>query len=211
LVSWMLRACKYETMGTMKQIRIPKSTFVACSLAETMTLFALHKDAFRVDKFIALTHFIRPIFAVELETLWNCLGEQSRYVYAAIRTVGRRLHVHESGHEGPVPGIDDDMYAMLEDYPEMKARVRNQDLNQEYLPQFGTEWFQRFQTNTPKPRTKDHKQKRSKAFEMDQGNDPNGFRDYWPAERLDPSPPRPDDTVKTVRKFAVLRIVNEST
>jgi hypothetical protein len=211
LVSWMLRACRYETMGTMKQIRIPKSTFVACSLTETMTLFGLHKDALRVDKFIALTHFIRPIFAVELETLWNCLGEQSRYVYAAIRTVGRRLHVHESGHEGPVPGIDSDMYAMLEYYPEMKARVRNQDLNQEYLPQFGTEWFQRFQTNTPKSRTKDHKENRSKAFEIGQGSDPKGFRDYWPAKRLDLSPPRPVDTEKTARKFAVLRIVNERT
>jgi hypothetical protein len=172
LVSWMLRACKYETMGTMKQIRIPKSTFVACSLAETMTLLNLHKDAFRVDKFIALTHFIRPIFAVELETLWNCLGEQSRYVYGAIRTVGRRLHVHESGHEGQQPGIDDDMYAMLEDYPRLKARVRNAELNQEYLPEFGTEWFQ---PKKQQSRTKDHKQTRSKAFEMGQGNDPNIF------------------------------------
>jgi hypothetical protein len=208
LVSWMLRACKYETMGTMKQIRIPKKTFVACSLAETMTLFDLHKDVFRVDRFIALTHFIRPIFAVELETLWNCLGENSRYVYGAIRTVGRRLHVHESGHEGQQPGIDDDMYTMLEDYPRLKARVRNAELNQEFLPQFGTQWFQ---PKKQQSRTKDHKQTRSKAFEMDQGNNPNNFRDYWPAKRPDPDPKTPVDTEKTVRNFAMLPIVNENT
>jgi hypothetical protein len=211
LVSWMLRACNYETMGAMKQIRIPKNTFIACSLAETMQLLDLHKDALRVDKCIALTHFIRPIFAVELEALWNCLGEKSRYVYAAIRTVGRRLHAHENGYEGQVPGIDDEMYAMLEDYPRLEARVRDLELNQEYLPQFGTEWFQ---PKRQQSRTRGHKEMRSRASEEGYRNEAtSNFRDYWPAQRLDPTPqpqPQPVDTEKTVRKFAVLRIVNEN-
>lgn len=140
LIAWMARACQYSTMATMEQIRIPKKTFVACSLAQTMELLGLHKDAFRVDNFIAQTHFVRPIFAVELEALWNCLGEENRYVYAAIRVVGTRLQMHESNGSKAVPGIDADMYATLKKYPQLEARVRDPELNERYHPNFSTDW-----------------------------------------------------------------------
>ena len=120
-----------------------------------------------------------------------------------IRTVGRRLHAHENGHDGQVPGIDNDMYAMLEDYPRLKARVRDLELNQEYLPQFGTEWFQ---PKKQQSRMKDHKEIRSRAYEEGYRNEaPRNFRDYWPTKRLDSTPPphpqpQPQsvDTEKTV-------------
>ncbi|EMD87569.1 hypothetical protein COCC4DRAFT_192868 [Bipolaris maydis ATCC 48331] len=143
LIAWMARACQYHTMATMEQIRIPKKTFVACSLAQTMELLGLHKDAFRVNNFIAQTHFVRPIFAVELEALWNCLGEENRYVYAAIRVVGNRLQTHENNDSKAVPGIDADMYATLKRYPQLEARVRDPELNERYHPHFSTNWTKR--------------------------------------------------------------------
>jgi hypothetical protein len=159
LIAWMARACQYHTMGTMNQIRVPKRTFVACSLAQTMELFGLHKDALRVDHFIAHTHFVRPIFAGELEALWKCLGEESRYVFAAIRVVGKRLQEHEEGSK-TIPGIDDDMYAMLKKHPRLEARVRDLELNERYRPSFGTDWTRRLggyehdNTNPPQGESK---------------------------------------------------------
>lgn len=144
LVAWMLRACNYQTMSLMKQIRVPKNTFVACSLARTMELFDLHKDALRVDHYIAECHLARPIFAVELETLWNCLGKNSRYTYAAIKVVGQRLRELEAdSKDREAPGIDEDMLAMLKEYPNLEARVRNPEVNEQHRPVFNTNWIKR--------------------------------------------------------------------
>ncbi|EOA88422.1 uncharacterized protein SETTUDRAFT_107690 [Exserohilum turcica Et28A] len=140
LISWMARACRYRTMNTMTQIRVPKSTFVACSLAQTMEMFELHKDALRVDHYIAQTHFTRPIFAVELEALWNCLGEANRYVYAAIKVVGKRIQDSERPGSRSVPGINYEMYAMLKRHPRLEARVRDLELNEQHRPTFSTIW-----------------------------------------------------------------------
>ncbi|KAF1834592.1 hypothetical protein BDW02DRAFT_568839 [Decorospora gaudefroyi] len=147
IVAWMFHACRHRTIGTTKQIRVPRSTFVACSLAETMHLLGLYRDAMRIDHYIASTHFYRPIFDAELLTLWNCLGEDSRYVYAAIKVVGRRLNESEKKGES-VPGINQDMLAMLEQYPELNARVRDPELNEEYRPVFGTMWMKNLGSDT---------------------------------------------------------------
>ncbi|KAF1844849.1 uncharacterized protein K460DRAFT_394648 [Cucurbitaria berberidis CBS 394.84] len=142
IVSWMLRACKYHTMEIMKTVQIPKNTFAACSLAQTMTLLGLHKDASRVDMYISQNHFVKPIFAVELETLWNCLGEHNRYVYAAIKVVGKRLQAYDNGQSRELPDADK-MLALLEKDLSLNARVRDPELNERYQPVFGTEWMKR--------------------------------------------------------------------
>jgi hypothetical protein len=166
LIAWMTRACQHYSMGSIKQIRVPGNTFVACSLAQTMELLGLYKDALRVDHEIASTHFVRPIFAQELETLWNCLGQNSRYVYAAIKVVGRRLQEFENSNGNdtqescetrkPDFGNDmrdkslrpDEMLTMLEDYPELRARVRDLDFNEKHRPVFGTKWMGNLNNST---------------------------------------------------------------
>jgi hypothetical protein len=166
LIAWMTRACQYHTMGGIRQICVPSNTFVACSLAQTMELLGLHKDALRVDHEIANTHFARPIFAQELETLWNCLGQNSRYVYAAIKVVGLRLREFEHGNGNDAQSLCEmrqpdtrndirdkflrpgEMLAMLEDHPEMRARVRDLDLNEQHRPVFGTKWMRDLNNST---------------------------------------------------------------
>jgi hypothetical protein len=131
LLSWMKRACQYHSMDEVREFRVPRNTFAACTLAQTLTLFGLHKDAYRVDSVIAREHFKRPIFAVELEALWNCLGEESRYTYAAIKTVGSRLRAHEAGASASV-SMWEEILQLMDKYPTLKARVRDSELNENY-------------------------------------------------------------------------------
>ena len=206
LVAWMFRACQYQTMGTMKQIRIPRNTFAACSLARTMELFELHKDALRVDHYIAATHFTRPIFASELETLWNCFGKGSRYVYAAINVVGRRLRAFDVGSTGEDSlGIDADMLAMLKEHPDLGARVRDPKLNEQHRPYFSTQWIKRLND-------KKHDNRDRKFDETYNHPSEPSSRDSWneePAEGFK-GEPQPLGLETTARKLAVLRIVPET-
>jgi hypothetical protein len=139
LVSWMTRACRPEYNGLVRQFDVPQNTFAACTLAQTLTLFGLYKDALRVDYTIARDHFIRPIFAVELAALWNCLGENSRYVYAALKVVGQRLRAYEVAASTKFPKHAE-ILQLLEEHPALKARVRDLDKNETYRPAFSTEW-----------------------------------------------------------------------
>ncbi|KAF1918225.1 hypothetical protein BDU57DRAFT_514885 [Ampelomyces quisqualis] len=139
LASWMSRASQQYCMGSMRQFRVPQNTYAACTLAQTLTLFGLHKDARRVDEFIAREHFRRPIFAVELETLWNSLGGGNRYTYAMIKIVADRLRVYEVGASKKFPMLEE-MLQLLERYPQLKARVRDPNLNEMCRPIFSGEW-----------------------------------------------------------------------
>ncbi|EUC38460.1 hypothetical protein COCCADRAFT_32400 [Bipolaris zeicola 26-R-13] len=195
LIAWMARACQYHTMATMEQIRIPRKTFVACSLAQTMELLGLHKDALRVDNFIAQTHFVRPIFAVELEALWNCLGEENRYVYAAIRVVGNRLQTHESNDSKAVPGIDTDMYVTLKRYPQLEARVRDPELNERYHPHFSTNWTKNLGSSV-----------RNKTTNSSQGGHDTG--NHWSQEDVNKS--HTTDIKDTTHNLGSLSIVSDN-
>lgn len=139
LISWMLRACGHDTMGSMRQFRVPKNMLTAFALSEILRLFGLHRDVLRVDNIIAKEHFTDPIFAVELEAMWRCLGENSRFVYAAIKKVGERLREYEGGAKRRHTMWNETL-ELLEKYPPLKARVRDLELNEKYQPVFGTEW-----------------------------------------------------------------------
>lgn len=132
LVSWMTRACKYATMHTMKQIRLPNNLFAACSLAQTMEMLGLHKDAYRLDSAISQQFFKRPVYAVELETLWNCLGEDSKYVYGCVKAVSSQCQS---------TGLSEDMQSLSKRHPCLYARIRDPTFNEMYKPQFGRLWF----------------------------------------------------------------------
>ncbi|KAI4910411.1 hypothetical protein J4E90_007846 [Alternaria incomplexa] len=208
LIAWMLRACNYQTMSSMKQIRVPKNTFVACSLARTMELFDLHKDALRVDHYIAECHLARPIFAVELGTLWNCLGKNSRYTYAAIKAVGQRLREFEADSEGQeIPGIDEDMLAMLREYPDLEARVRDPEVNEQHRPVFNTNWIKRIGDKNDHSREGCGKQLKKKSFKPAARR----LEKHQPIAEPTVSPQLPASPESMVRKFAVLRIVAEDT
>jgi hypothetical protein len=167
-----------------------------------MELFELHKDALQVDRYIAATHFARPIFASELETLWNCLGKGSRYVYAAINVVGRRLRAFDAGSTGEdSPGIDADMLAMLKEHPDLEARVRDPKLNEQHRPYFSTQWIERL-----------HDKKHRKIDETYYHPSEPSSRDSRDEELAEgfKEEPQPLGLRTTARKFAVLRIVPET-
>lgn len=169
LIAWMVRACQLNTMGTMKPIHVPEKTFVACSLAQTMELFGLHRDALRVDHAIVNNHFVRPIFAGELEALWNCLGGESRYVYAAVKVVGKRIQDHEGGDSKVVRGIDEDMYALMKRHPRLEARLRDLSLNEQYKPNFSTDWIKKMVNK--------HDDKASKSQDANYDQSPKDIED----------------------------------
>ncbi|CAN9127255.1 unnamed protein product [Alternaria alternata] len=178
LVAWMFRACQYQTMGTMKQIRIPRNTFAACSLARTMELFELHKDALR----------------------------GSRYVYAAINVVGRRLRAFDAGSTGEDSlGIDANMLAMLKEHRDLEARVRDLKLNEQYRPYFSTQWIKRLND-----KQHDNRDRRfDKTYNHPSEPSSRDFRHETLAEGSKEEP-QPLGLRTTARKFAVLRIVPET-
>ena len=206
LIAWMFRACQYQTMGSMKQIRIPKNTFVACSLAQTMELFELHKDALRVDHYIAENHFVRPIFAVELETLWNCLSKESRYVYAAIKVVGQRICESQTDSPGrETLSNNADMLAMLKEYPGLEARVRDPKLNEQYRPSFNTKWIKRMsdkENDRRKQKSREPRDSPSKS-PLERSKNDQSIKNLGEVQQE-------ADLETPARKFAVLRIVPET-
>lgn len=133
LVSWMKRACTFATMHSMKPLRMPNNLFVACSLARTLEMFRLHRDAYRLD--VAITQQFssrRPVFAVEIETMWRCLGEDDKYVYACIRALGQRMSE---------PRVAEDVQSLAERCPALFSRLTHSGQNDLYRPQFGRKWF----------------------------------------------------------------------
>jgi hypothetical protein len=154
LLSWMKRACQYHSMDEVREFKVPRNTFAACTLAQTLTFFGLHKDAYRVDSVIARDHFKRPIFAGELEALWNCLGEESRYTYAAIKTVGSRLQAYEAGASASV-SMWEEILQLMDKYPTLKARVQDLEFNETYRPVFNTEWGKVSEHSSPPERHSD--------------------------------------------------------
>ncbi|CAO2648311.1 Nn.00g075780.m01.CDS01 [Neocucurbitaria sp. VM-36] len=147
LVGWMIRACQPHAMHDMEPVRVPVNTFVACSLAQTMNLLGLHRDATRVDVYISQNHFVKPIFADELKTLWNCFGGDNKYVYTAIKVVGKRLRAYEEGLLAGLVGVNE-MLALLNELPDLSARVRDAELNEMYQPVFRTEWTKKLGNST---------------------------------------------------------------
>lgn len=204
LLAWMTRACEYHT-STITQISAPTILFVACSLAQTMELFGLYKDAMRIDHHITQTHFARPIFAVELESLWNCLGEDNRYVYAAIKIVAVRLQEHEKDSTEAVKGTYHDMLALLEENPRLETRVRDLALNEKYRPVFNTIWTSYLGTNM-----KDYNKGNNLASE---GHGLISLEKGCPDDRatnLLGQKPQSVSPADVVDEFSVLRIVPES-
>jgi hypothetical protein len=164
LVSWMMRASRPDCAKDLRQITIPDNTHAACTLSQILNLLGLHKDALRVDYTISKSHFKWPIYAKELETLWNCLGARNRYVYAAIKVVGGHL-------ENDAPGSQADfkfwnqMAGLFEREPLLERRVKDLQLNEKYRPVFSTNWCKKIRGASEVEVAKD----RGQDYEKDAG------------------------------------------
>jgi hypothetical protein len=163
LVAWMSRACTYATMFTMRPLAVPENLFSACTLAQTMELFGLRRDAYHVDVVIsARLRSRRRLFVGELETLWRCLGESNRYVYAIVKAFGRQARAastlapaivaaDESGApelpQPPPPAAaassttSPELLDLKKRYPLLYDRILNEEVNEQFAPQFGRNWF----------------------------------------------------------------------
>jgi hypothetical protein len=139
LLAWLFRACRIQDLGTIQQFNVPHSLFAAVTLAQTLTMFGLHKDALRIDSVIPQDHLKRPIFADELEQIWNCFGPNNRYTYATIKVVGERLRNYELGGSRAFRKPHE-MLELLGRRPALDALVRNASLNEQNRPVFSTEW-----------------------------------------------------------------------
>ncbi|OAK99472.1 hypothetical protein IQ06DRAFT_349061 [Phaeosphaeriaceae sp. SRC1lsM3a] len=125
LMSWMRRATLPSYQYDMEQFKIPHNTFAACTLAQTLSILGLYKDAYRVDMTIAEQHFVRPVYGVELEALWKNLGPKNRYTRAAIKAVKQQLD--ENSVVRRIPWLYGDIMKLVELHPEMKAAILDND------------------------------------------------------------------------------------
>jgi len=139
VLAWMKRACYPKYTSTMEPIRVPKNLFAAISLARTLDLLGLHRDACRVDKIIANNHFKRPIYRDELASMWKCLPKDNKYLYGIVNKLRHRLDKIEQGRAKPLP---EGVLEFLEENPELDARVGDPEVNDQYQPFFGREWCQ---------------------------------------------------------------------
>jgi hypothetical protein len=201
LVSWMSRACRINFRDQVRQFQVPRNTFAACTLAQTLTMFGLHKDALRVDHTISAKHLVRPIFAVELATLWNCLGEKNRYVYAAIKAVGERLQIYGEGEHKKV-AIHEEILELLEKYPALKTRVRDLSFNESYRPTFSTDWCKYLLEGSSQAKEPDTGYQTSSFVGNPHSRFLGGIDE--PEQRI---AEQTDKSAKSSRKVAVLRIV----
>ena len=107
----------------------------------------------------------RLLFAVEVETLWRCLGEGNRYVYAAVKAFGRQTRAADtlapateaSGERSEAEASPEDIHTpppaaaaattasalldLKEKYPTLYDRISNEEMNEQCAPQFGRRWF----------------------------------------------------------------------
>jgi hypothetical protein len=137
LIAWMKRACYYEKMDSIEPIRVPKNLFAAISLARLLVLFGLHRDASRVDNYIARKLYKRPLFIDEIRSIWKCLPKNSKYTYRMVEDI--RAAIIDEGYENKVRNVDE-VLEFLEEQPDLKARVHSKDINDNFKPYFGTEW-----------------------------------------------------------------------
>ncbi|KAH7411587.1 hypothetical protein DE146DRAFT_640802 [Phaeosphaeria sp. MPI-PUGE-AT-0046c] len=126
LISWMKRATQETYACDLKQLKVPHNILAACTLAQTLYFVGLHKDAYRVDMTIARDHFVRPMYAAELEPLWINLGPENRYTRAAMITAKQQLD-ENSFVRRKMPWMCDDIMKLLEVHPGMKATVLDKD------------------------------------------------------------------------------------
>jgi hypothetical protein len=143
VISWMLRACRTPKVE-MKQMRIPKNLFAAVSLSRALTTFGLHRDANRVDHFIATHHYKRPLYPDEMVSIWTCLPKDSKYTYRMVEDLRKNLSKYESGDTKALPDAVK-VLKFLEQQPKLMARINDKDYNdsEEFIPVFGTEWCER--------------------------------------------------------------------
>ncbi|KAF2243518.1 hypothetical protein BU26DRAFT_554988 [Trematosphaeria pertusa] len=145
MLAWMMRACKWECMGSMRPICVPQNLFAAISLARTFMAFGLHRDASRVDNTIAGEHLKRPLYPDEMKSIWLCLPKDSRYTYRMVEKLAEQISAYESGVEKELPAADE-VFRFLGEHPALRARVRDREINQEFQPSFGTEWCKKLAT-----------------------------------------------------------------
>lgn len=126
LIAWMKRATLPNYVYDIEQFRVPHNLFAACTLAQTLSFVGLHKDAYRVDMTVSENHYVRPMYAAELEALWNNLGPDNRYTCAAIRMTKKQLQDYRCGvsRKG---WIYDDIMQLLEVHSAMKVAVMSND------------------------------------------------------------------------------------
>lgn len=102
----------------------------------------MHRDAYRMD--ITITQQFssrRPIFAVEIETMWICMGANDKYVYACIRALGQRKTDER---------VAEALQGLAEKHPLLYARLCDPMLNELYKPHFGREWFEKLKDQNVK-------------------------------------------------------------
>ncbi|KAH7073477.1 concanavalin A-like lectin/glucanase domain-containing protein [Paraphoma chrysanthemicola] len=121
LFSWMFRACAFHSVQDVRDFKVPQNTYAACTLAQILGLFKLQHDARRVEYAIMNNHFKRPIHANDFEVLWNCLGENNRFVCAMVNAIRMRQTFDLGG--STLPTFRKEAREMLEKYPALKARL----------------------------------------------------------------------------------------
>lgn len=122
----MKRATLLQFQHDMQPFRVPKHTYSACTLAQTLEFLGLYKDAFRVDMTISENHFVRPMYGVELAALWNGLDTDNRYLRAAIRAVKGQMQAYRNG-DIQFGRACRTVMILLEDHPELEAALSNNE------------------------------------------------------------------------------------
>jgi hypothetical protein len=124
----------------MRGFTIPHHLYAASSLAQTVKLFGLERDTYRVEATMLINHFNRPLFAVEIENLWNIIGPRNKFTYQAINLVGHEFREYRATG---ICGIQrwDEFYKLMERYPGIGVRLLDPDENERHRPTLDSGWF----------------------------------------------------------------------
>lgn len=153
LIAWMVRACRQELSKT-KHLRVPKSLFAAISLSRALTALGLHRDANWVDQCVASNHYMRPMYIDDIVSIWNCLPKDSKYTYRMVEELRKKMYEYSTGNKNALLEADR-VFAFLEEQPDFKTRIENNDQNicEEHRSGFGTDCCVRAASKTQKKLT----------------------------------------------------------
>jgi hypothetical protein len=133
-VSWIRKACDPEFAGNLHRIKCPEDTFSAVSLARTLRLFDLKKDAKRIEQQIWSRHFKRPLSPDTVEQIWKAFPKNCMYTYRMIKSLKLQIDLHLCTDSDFTMPEANEMRAVIAKYPALKVRVQVEGENEKFKP-----------------------------------------------------------------------------
>ncbi|KAF2655756.1 hypothetical protein K491DRAFT_716044 [Lophiostoma macrostomum CBS 122681] len=139
-LDWVRKACDREYAHTLRPIQCPVDMFSAISLARTLRLFGLKKDAERIDNSIRARLSHHPLHPHSVEEIWKAFPKDCKYTYRMVKCLKEQVEMHRDIGSPFVMPKAEEMFAVIDKYPHLKDRIEIVDENEKFKPVSADKW-----------------------------------------------------------------------